>query len=62
MLYACSSASEGGAEGAPCVRLAQCAPGLACVERMCTADLSSLGEAGVVPVLDAGVAASDAGN
>jgi hypothetical protein len=57
---ACSSAPEGGEEGAACVRLAQCAPGLACVERMCTSDLTSLGEAGVVPILDAGD--TDSGN
>lgn len=62
ILSACSSAPEGGVEGAACVRLAQCAPGLACVERRCTADLSSLGEAGVVPILDAGAPSPDAGN
>ncbi len=51
---ACSNAPSNGQEGAPCVRLAQCASGLACVEGMCTTDLTALAEAGLVPVLDAG--------
>lgn len=53
-LAGCSNGPLNGQEGAACVRLAQCAPGLACVDGMCTTDLTALAEAGVVPVLDAG--------
>lgn len=53
-LGACANSPSNGQEGAACVRLAQCAPGLACVDNMCTVDLAALAEAGTVPVLDAG--------
>jgi len=54
-LVGCAEAGANGPEGAACIRLAQCAPGLACVEGMCSTDLGPLAEAGLVPVLDAGV-------
>lgn len=53
-LAGCPNAQVNGQEGAACVRLAQCAPGLACVDGMCSTDLTALAEAGVVPILDAG--------
>jgi len=46
--------------GGSCVRAAQCQPGLVCVVGQCTSDLSGL-EGGVVPSMDAGVVAVDAG-
>jgi hypothetical protein len=55
LLTACDGNSANGAEGSACVRLAQCAPGLACVNGACSSDLSGLAEAGGVPVLDAAV-------
>lgn len=58
------------AAGERCDRSAQCEPGLACIERVCTDDLDSLAEQGVVPEYsdpdemdgdDAGVTDDDAG-
>lgn len=51
----CAGSALNGEEGAACVRLAQCASGLACVNGMCSSDLTALAEAGMVPVLDSGV-------
>lgn len=54
-LVGCARSPSNGQEGAACVRLAQCAPGLACVDGACSTDLTALAEAGMVPILDAGL-------
>lgn len=50
----CANAEMNAQEGEACIRLSQCAPGLACVQGMCTTDLAALAEAGMVPILDSG--------
>ena len=40
------------AAGERCDRSAQCEPGLACIDSVCTDDLDSLAEQGVVPEYD----------
>lgn len=52
------SVEEGGA-GQDCLRSAECAPGLVCIEGICSDDLSSIADPGEVPMLtpeDAGMA------
>jgi hypothetical protein len=49
----CSSAPFNLQEGQPCVRSTQCAAGLICNMRRCTADLTGFG-IGIVPSLDGG--------
>jgi len=44
------SVQQGGS-GAACMRSAECAAGLACSERACSDDLSSIGNPGEVPML-----------
>lgn len=50
----CGGAPADLATGEPCVRSAQCQPGLVCNMGMCSADLTGFGE-GVVPSADAGI-------
>lgn len=40
---ACGGPQPLGGEGAACVRAADCAPGLVCIEGACSADLSAIG-------------------
>lgn len=54
LLVGCSREVGAGGPGSPCVRAVQCMPGLACVNGMCSNDLSLL-EGGTVPVADAGM-------
>ena len=49
---ACASQKEGAA-GAPCDRASECAPGLVCIDRVCSGDLNKL-DGGNVPVFDMG--------
>jgi hypothetical protein len=56
---ACAQAPQDVGTGGSCSRTTQCAPGLACVEGMCSDDLDGLG--GTVPSLDAAVAVPEAG-
>lgn len=50
----CSELRTNQPAGAACVRSVECMAGLACVESMCSSDLSSLAEAGTLPPLDLG--------
>jgi hypothetical protein len=49
----------GGGAGTPCVRAAQCEPGLVCISGACSNDIAAI-EGGVVPVRDAMVMMMDA--
>lgn len=65
LISGCPLAPSGLAEGGPCVRSTQCAPGLVCsAANVCTSDLTGFGTGMVpntdVPVMDAGEMA-DAG-
>lgn len=65
LIAGCPLAATGLAEGGPCVRSTQCAPGLVCsATNVCTSDLTGFGMGMVpntdVPVMDAGEMA-DAG-
>ena len=54
----CSDAGSDLGAGETCIRTAQCANGLACVEGRCSTDVGELGERGTVP--DAGTAVDGA--
>lgn len=55
---ACATSREGN-RGTLCDRSSECAPGLFCVERICTDDLSKL-DGGGVPSFDSGMEPVDA--
>jgi len=50
----CAAAPSNRPAGETCLRASECAPGLACVEGLCSADLGAIG--GMLPNLEAGAA------
>jgi hypothetical protein len=59
--FACGGPQPLGKSGEPCVRAADCAPGLVCVEGLCSSDLSDLGGDSSGPALGGGGGAMNGG-
>lgn len=61
--FACGGPQPLGKSGDPCVRAADCAPGLVCVQGLCSDDLSDLGgdSGGPEPVAQGGTAGAPGG-
>ena len=56
----CGGPAEQGGQGAACFRAEECAPGLVCIDKTCTSDLTSVNiraEGGMV--IDAGTGPPD---